>query len=177
MMARDTSAFPRTGIIAITAAILASSFQTARADEPKGCDAFKWPLHQEAALLLAPNLPPMPPDGAADGKAYALKLVEFTEAHLPMAPERKPKVDPSTAGFAKFAAPPAGAYQVVVSQVAWIDVVQDGHYVKPRAFSGATDCPGVRKSIRVDLSATPFTLQISGASTSSIGLVVEPIPR
>ena len=160
------------------AGVLSLSCQTAQADEPKGCGAFKWPLEREAGLLQAPNLPAVSGDAAtADGKAYALKLVELTEAHLPMAPERKPKSNPSTAGFATFAAPTAGAYQVAVSQAAWIDVVQDGHYVKPSAFSGATDCPGVRKSIRVDLAATPFTLQISGTSAASIGLIVEPTPH
>ena len=153
--------------------------QGSHAEEPKGCGAFKWPLEREASLLQVPNLPALPTDGTAgiDGKAYDLKLVDFTEAHLPMAPERKPKNNPSTAGFATFTAPTAGAYQVAISQAAWIDVVQDGHYVKPSAFSGATDCPGVRKSIRVDLAATPFTLQVSGTGTASIGLVVEPTPR
>ena len=176
----QASNIPRHSIRSATmAAILAFSCQASRAEEPRGCDAFKWPLQKEAALLQAPSLQELAADGTAqaDGKAYGLKLIEFTETHLPMPPERKPKISPSTAGFATFMAPTAGAYQVVVSQAAWIDVVQDGHYVKPSAFSGATDCPGVRKSIRVDLAATPFTLQISGASATSIGMLVEPTPR
>ena len=46
----------------------------ARADEPVGCDGFKWPLKQEAALLQAPEKPVISPGtlGKLDGKAYEL---------------------------------------------------------------------------------------------------------
>jgi hypothetical protein len=158
------------------AAIMVSA--SARAEEPKGCDGFKWSLKHEAELLQAPARPVVASgaDAAVDGKAYDLKLVDFEHAGLPTPPERKPKMTPSMAGFVRYAAPTAGAYQVTISQAAWIDVVQDGHMIKPSAFSGAQDCPGVRKSIRLTLAATPFTIQISGMPEASIGLVVAPIP-
>ena len=41
-------------------------------------------------------------------------------------------------------------------------MVQDGHALKPKAFSGATDCDGIRKTMKYEISASPFVLQISG---------------
>ena len=103
-------------------------------------------------------------------------LVDFDAAAFPKPPERSPKIKPSQAGFLSFAAPRAGAYQIMMSAPAWIDIVQNGRYIKPSAFSNATDCPGVRKSVRVTLAASPFTLQISSTPGPSIGIVIAPVP-
>lgn len=152
----------------------------ARADEPKGCDAFKWPLKNEASLLQSTTKAVVVSGTTASvgGKGVELRLLEYGAAGLPKTPERAPKTTPSMAGFINFAAPTAaGSYQITISAAAWIDVIQDGKYVKPTAFSGATDCPGVRKSIRADLAASPFTLQISGLRNGSIGIVITPTPH
>ena len=80
------------------------------------------------------------------------------------------------AGYVRFGAPAvAGPYQIVVSQATWIDILQDGRYIKPSAFSGATDCPGTRKSIRFNLVAAPFVVQISGTTAPAVSLLVEPV--
>ena len=160
----------------VFAVALAST--AARAEEPKGCDGFKWPLKREAALLQSVDKPALPNGGAAKSgaSAFDLKLVDFDAAALPVAPERGPKSKPSNAGFIRFAAPDAaGPYQVTVSEGAWIDVVQDGRFIKPSAFTGATECPGVRKSIRVALGGSPFTVQISSTQASAIAVVVLPV--
>ena len=39
-----------------------------------------------------------------------------------------------------------------------VDVVQDGHFLKPKAFSGATDCDGIRKTMKFELAASPFVV-------------------
>lgn len=161
------------------AAALLGTPAVVQAAEPHGCDAFKWPLKREAALLQAKDKSVLSSGSAAriDGKAFDLTLVDLDAAKLPTPPERAPKVKPSKAGYLAFAAPPsAGAYLVTISQAAWIDVVQDGHDIKPAAFTGALDCPGVRKSIRVPLAASPFTVQISGLQAPEIGLVITPAP-
>jgi hypothetical protein len=152
----------------------------ALADEPKGCDGFKWPLQTEASLLQSATKPVVLSGTTAviDGKAFTLQLLDAGSAGLPKPPERAPRATPSMAGFAGFGPPAAaGSYQITLSAAAWIDIVQGGKYVKPSAFSGATDCPGVRKSIRVDLAASPFTLQISGLKDPSIGIVITPTPH
>ena len=72
------------------------------------------------------------------------------------------------------AAPKAGIYTVSLSAGAWIDVVQDGHVLKPKAFSGATDCDGIRKTMKYEISASPFVLQISGTRENSVSVAILP---
>ena len=149
----------------------------ARAEEPSGCAAFKWPLGHEAELLQVSSKPALASGSAADvdSKAYDVKLVPLSDAHLPQPPGRTPKPDASSAGFLRFGAPmTAGGVQITSSAAVWIDVVQNGKSVKPTAFSGARDCPGVRKSLRFSLAAAPFIVEISGTSEPSIGLVAAP---
>jgi hypothetical protein len=106
--------------------------------------------------------------------AAALDLKSPTDAKLPTSPERKPK-NGTFAGFTRFQkAPKAGTYTVSVSVYAWVDVVQDGEILKPMEFSGATDCAGIRKTMKYDLAAGPFVIQISGVTENSISLAVLP---
>ena len=108
---------------------------------------------------------------------YVVFVDRFTDpadAKLPRPPERGPK-DGTFAGFASFkTAPKAGLYAISLSSGAWIDVVQDGHFLKPKGFSGATDCDGIRKTMKYELSASPFVLQISGAKDDSISVAILP---
>jgi hypothetical protein len=66
----------------------------------------------------------------------------------------------------------AGTYKITLSSVGWIDVVQDGQRVRSTAATGATGCEGVRKSVKFDLAALPFTVQLSGIETKTIGLAI-----
>ena len=76
------------------------------AEEPSGCDKFKWNIDRERAALTAPDrlalasggdLPALPSTGVA------LALRAPREAQLPSPPERAPK-DGTFAGFAKIKA-------------------------------------------------------------------------
>jgi hypothetical protein len=146
------------------------------AEEPSGCDKFKWPIEHERAALTAPDRVKLA-SGAelaipATGMTFA--LVAPAEAKLPNPPERAPK-DGTFAGFARFKAPAkAGLYTISLSAGAWIDVVQDGHDLKPKGFSGATDCDGIRKTMKYEISAAPFVLQISGARDSALSVAILP---
>jgi hypothetical protein len=103
-----------------------------------------------------------------------LALVAPGEAKLPSPPERAPK-EGTFAGFANFkSAPKAGIYTISLSAGGWVDVVQDGHFVKPKGFSGATDCDGIRKTMKYELSASPFVLQISGTKEDSVSIAILP---
>jgi hypothetical protein len=96
------------------------------------------------------------------------------EAKLPTPPERAPK-DGTFAGFASITkAPKAGLYSVSLSAGGWVDVVQDGKLLKPKAFSGATDCDGIRKTMKYELSASPFVLQISGTKEDTVSISIMP---
>ena len=79
------------------------------------------------------------------------------------------------AGFAKFIKlTKAGVYTISLSAGAWVDVVQNGHFLKPQGFSGATDCDGIRKTMKYELSASPFVLQVSGTKESAISIAILP---
>ena len=52
--------------------------------------------------------------------------------------------------------------------------MQDGHFLKPKAFSGATDCDGIRKTMKYEISASPFVLQISGVKEDAVSVAILP---
>jgi hypothetical protein len=147
------------------------------AEEPSGCDKFKWNIDHERAALTAPDrvklasgaeLASLPSTG------LTLSLGTPADAKLPTAPERAPK-EGTFAGFATFKnAPKAGLYTVSLSAGGWVDVVQDGHALKPKAFSGATDCDGIRKTVKYEIAASPFVLQISGTRENSVSVAILP---
>jgi hypothetical protein len=44
---------------------------------------------------------------------------------------------------------------VTLSHEAWIDVVQDGRYARSVGSTSRNDCPGLRKSVRLDFGVRP----------------------
>jgi hypothetical protein len=79
------------------------------------------------------------------------------------------------AGFTNFtSAPKAGIYTVSLSAGGWVDLVQDDRSLKPKAFSGATDCDGIRKTMKYQIEAKPFVLQVSGTREDSISIAILP---
>ena len=147
------------------------------AEEPSGCDKFKWPIEHERAALTAPDRVKLASGAdvaAVPATGMTIALLAPADAKLPTPPERAPK-EGTFAGFANFkAAPKAGIYTVSLSAGAWIDVVQDGHALKPKAFSGATDCDGIRKTMKYEISASPFVIEISGARENAISVAILP---
>jgi hypothetical protein len=147
------------------------------AEEPSGCDKFKWNIDHERAALTAPDRIKLASGGelaALPSTGITLALSAPAEAKLPTPPERAPK-EGTFAGFASFtAAPKAGIYTISLSKGGWIDLVQDGHALKPKAFSGATDCDGIRKTMKYEISASPFVLEISGTREDAISVAILP---
>ncbi|MGO4869500.1 MAG: hypothetical protein ACLPGW_02660 [Roseiarcus sp.] len=148
----------------------------AHAQEPNGCDMFKWPLVHERAALSAPQATRLQSGAVlAFDAAASVHLAPLAEAKLEMAPERAPKASPSFAGAIKLDAPAAaGLYKVSLSDPGWIDVIQDGRFIKPVAFTDARDCPGLHKSVKFPLEAKPLTIQISDVKAADISLIVSP---
>ncbi len=147
------------------------------AEEPSGCDKFKWNIDHERAALTAPDRVKLTSGGelaALPSTGMIIALRPPAEAKLPAPPERAPK-EGTFAGFASFKNPPkAGLYTVSLSAAGWIDVMQDGHFLKPKGFSVATDCDGIRKTMKYELSASPLVLQISGTREDSISIAILP---
>jgi hypothetical protein len=146
------------------------------AQEPVGCDKFKWPLDKERATLNGTDLPKVASGARTSWPvpfATTVVLVPLADAKLPMAPERAPKSPASFAGFVEAPAPSkAGTYKITLSSEGWIDLIQNGQFVKSVAFSGATGCDGIRKSVKFDLAAQPFTIELSGVPADTIRIAV-----
>jgi hypothetical protein len=147
------------------------------AEEPSGCDKFKWPIDHERAALTAPDRAKLASGSelnALPSSGITLALRAPAEAKLPSPPERAPR-EGTFAGFANFkTAPKGGLYTISLSAGGWVDVVQDGHFLKPKAFSGATDCDGIRKTMKYEISASPFVLQVSGTKEDSVSIAILP---
>ena len=159
--------------LALIALLLAAP---AFAQEPVGCDKFKWPLDRERTMLANPTV-------VASGSevlqplaaAMMLTLVPLADARLPVAPERAPKSPDSYAGFVRVSGvPKAGTYRITLSEAAWIDVIQDGAARKATAHSGATGCDGVRKSVKFELAPGPMIIELSGTTAHAVVLVMTP---
>jgi len=155
---------------------LSVSTAPALAQEPSGCDKFKWPLDKERATLTGTDLPKLASNGHANWPlpfATTVTLRPFAEAKLGVAPERAPKSDNSFAGSIEVAAPArSGTYKITLSLEGWIDVVQAGKRLQSITATGATGCNGVRKSVKFELAAAPFTVQFSGVEASNVGVAI-----
>jgi hypothetical protein len=157
--------------------VLLGTASARAAEEPSGCDKFKWPIDRERAALTAPDRIKLVSGGelsALPSTGMTIALRPPGEAKLPSPPERAPR-EGTFAGFANFKnAPKAGLYTISLSAGGWVDVLQDGHFVKPKAFSGATDCDGIRKTMKYEISASPFVLQVSGTKEDSVSIAILP---
>jgi hypothetical protein len=161
----------------LVALLLLSASPVWAAEEPSGCDKFKWNIDHERAALTAPDRAKLASGAeltALPSTGLILALTAPGDAKLPTPPERAPK-EGTFAGFTSVkGAPKAGLYTISLSVDGWVDVVQDGHFLKPKAFSGATDCDGIRKTMKYELSASPLVLQITGTKDNSISIAILP---
>src|SRR5258707_5253750 len=156
--------------VGMLGALLAAAY----ADD--GCDKFGWSMVRERAWFAATNkaavaagatLAPIP------NGAFVLQLQPDTNAAFAMPPGRKPKAEHWFGGIVRLpAVARPGIYQVSVSDEAWIDVIQDGRYARSIGSTGRSDCPGLRKSVRFELNASPFGVQLSGVTTEMIAIAV-----
>jgi hypothetical protein len=163
-------------LFALLVSALLVSAVPALAQEPSGCDKFKWPLDKERATLTGSDLPKLASGSRVTWPlpfATTVSLLPFTEAKLPVAPERAPKSNNTFSGFIEAPSPAkSGIYKITLSSEGWIDVVQDGKRLKSIIATGATGCEGVRKSVKFSLAAAPFTVQLSGIDANSVGIAI-----
>ena len=160
----------RFGVVAVLIAQLAPAMAA------DGCDKFAWPLTRERALFAAADKPTLQAAAtlaAIPNKAVVLHLQPGAQAAFVLPPERKPKAEHWFGGMIGLPAPnKAGVYQVPLSDAAWIDLVQDGRYARAVGNTDRGDCPGLRKSVRFELSAAPFVLQVSGVAVDRITVAI-----
>ncbi|MFG1425641.1 hypothetical protein [Roseixanthobacter glucoisosaccharinicivorans] len=152
--------------------------QAARAAEGEGCAGGAWPLDAARAALAAAqthvaNGAQLP---AAEG-AFLVDLVPLADAGLPSPPTRLPAEGVKFAGFLLLPAPAvAGRIEVSLSEAGWVDLVQDGKSLPAVAFTGVKGCPGLRKSVRFEVTQRPLVLQLSGVSVDRLKVALAPVP-
>jgi len=161
----------------LMAFVLFGAIPASAVEEPSGCDKFKWPIERERAALTAPDRIKLASGAeltALPSKGVTLALSPPSNAGLPSPPERAPK-EGTFAGFATFKnALPPGRYTINLSAAGWIDVVQEGRFLRSVTSSGVRDCEGIRKSVKFEIPPKPFTIQISGVEANSISLAIVP---
>jgi hypothetical protein len=166
--------FFRASRLAAPLLLLALSQQPSRAEEPSGCDKFKWPIARQQAALAAEGKATVADGGAlAVGTAARVSLAPVEKVHFAQAPERAPA--PGTyAAVLTFAPSAAAVYTVSLSEGAWVDVFQDSAALRPLAFSGAKGCPNIHKSLKFQLAAQKTVIQVSNSAAAEISIVVLP---
>src|SRR5919197_6204468 len=133
-----------------------------------GCEKFAWSLSRERAALAASDKATVAAGetlNALPAGALVIRLQPAAQASFAMPPERKPRTEQWHGGMVRLPAlPRSGIYQITLSDDAWIDMIQNGRYARSVGSTGRSDCLGVRKSVRLDLDASPVVLQLSGVS-------------
>jgi hypothetical protein len=144
-----------------------------------GCDKFAWSLARErAAFAAADKTTAKAGDTLTElpGGALVIRLQPGAQASFDMPPERKPRIEAWHGGLVRLPAlTKPGIYQITLSDDAWIDVIQNGRYARSVGSTGRSDCPGVRKSVRLDLDAGPVVLQASGVAPDTIAITIGPV--
>ena len=168
----------RTGVLASLAvlALLVLLAPANAADD--GCEKFAWSLARERAWFAASdkvNVAAGATLATLPKAALAIRLQPASQAAFELTPERKPRLEQWFGGTVRFPAlERSGIYQVTLSDEAWIDIVQDGRYARSVGSTGRSDCPGLRKSLRLELGSAPFTLQVSGVPSDAIVVAISP---
>ena len=161
----------RLSLVAI--ALLALLGPVKAADD--GCEKFAWSLARERAAFAAADKAIAAGEtlAALPAGALVIRLQPAAQASFAMPPERKPRTEQWHGGMVRLPAlPKPGIYQITLSDDAWVDVIQNGRYARSVGSTGRGDCPGVRKSVRLDLDASPVVLQVSGVAPDTIAVTI-----
>jgi hypothetical protein len=144
------------------------------------CDRFGWPMTREQEWFARSDNPeiksgatrPAPPE-----RAFVLSLDSDSDASYVIPPERKSRNENGFGGAISFeSVSRAGLYQITLSEDALVDVIQGGHHLKKKASNVQRGCPGIRRSLRVELTAGPLVLQLGGVETPFITVSVAQVP-
>ena len=164
----------RPGLVAI---VMIVSLGTAIAADD-GCEKFAWSLSRDRAAFAATEKTTISAGEtltALPAGALVIRLQPGAQASFAMPPERKPRTEQWHGGLVRFPGlPKSGIYQITLSDDAWIDVIQNGRYARSVGSTGRSDCPGVRKSVRLDLGEEPLVLQVSGVAADKVAVTIGP---
>lgn len=101
---------------------------------------------------------------------FALRLRPVSEVIYPVAPERGS--DSGHGAIVTLEYIPAGRYRIVLSEEGWIDAIQDNKRLPILDSGHATNCPGTRQSVQIQVKSEPLTLQIGGIKADRVNIAV-----
>jgi len=140
------------------------------------CSRFAWAVTREKSWFAA-KLPTAHSGErvAKSDEGILLALKPTKTFNFFLAPERKPSPDSYSGNFVIFGVAAPGLYQITLSEDASVDVFENGVRLKSTAFTGDKDCPGLRKSVRFELTpGAPITIQISNSPKDQIKVAIAP---
>jgi hypothetical protein len=159
----------RGSLVAVLLTVLAWSGMI-RAQEDV-CGQFSWSVGREIDLFTDGFLPAvgsaqsLPKEGV-----FALLLKPVGDVIYPVTPESGS--DGSYGGVVTIESIPAGRYQIILSEEAWVDAIQEHARLPVRGLSRSRACPGVRQTVQFDVSGEPLTIEISRAGAPRINIAV-----
>lgn len=109
----------------------------------------------------------------AIGSPAALTLSPIAGYSLALKPDRPPAPD-SFALDTTFSVTTAGTYRVALSGGAWIDMIRDGKVIASSAHTEGSACSGIRKIVDFPLTSGTYTLQLTGAKSATMTVLVMP---
>jgi len=135
------------------------------------CGQFSWSVGREIDLFADGFLPAvgsaqsLPKEGV-----FALLLKPIGDVIYPVPPESGR--DGSYGGVVTIERIPAGRYQIILSEEAGVDAIQERTRLPVRAFSRNKECPGVSQTVQFDVAEEPLTIEISRVAVPRINIAV-----
>ncbi|HWU71999.1 MAG TPA: hypothetical protein VN137_00840 [Sphingomonas sp.] len=142
--------------------------QTAPAAAAPVCTATVAPPAGLEAWSAAPG---MTADAIAPGKNIALTLQPIDGVTFPVPLERKPATG-TFGGVYHVTVAAAGTYRVVLQNGAWVDLVRDGKSLTSAGHMEGAPCSGIRKIVDFDLQPGTYIVQLSGAKTPQMRILI-----
>lgn len=150
-------------------------------------------VHQAPTLKTCPIAPVIPPElagwrtmtpvdaGATPvpirlGQGVRANLLPAADVSYPLAPA-KPGAAGTSGGVLAFEIARAGRYRVALGAGAWIDVVQGGRALASVAHGHGPDCSPVKKMVDFDLKPGRYLLEVAGAPSPTLALMIAPLVR
>ncbi len=154
----------------LIAALLALPASPALAQEAI-CRQISWSVGHEIDLFADGFLPSVQSSLALPKEGvFTLLLKSASDVIYPVAPDRGR--DSGYGGIVTIESIPAGRYQVLLSEEAWVDAVQHYRRLPVEGFSRAETCAGVRQSVQFVVAGEPMTLQVSGALVPKLNIAI-----
>jgi len=154
--------------IACALTLLAAAAPAAAQDDR--CRSFSWSIGRTIDLFDEPLPNVRSGQSVPKEGAFALNLRPVADVIYPVSPERGS--DGGKGAVVTIESIPAGRYQIALTADAWVDVIQDNLHLPTSLLTQDRRCPGVRRSVEVEVKSTALILQFGGAAVDRVNIAV-----